>query len=79
MAWLLTVEAASERGTHKHIDVGDPAQAAAVINEISDSTNAAPPLRYIIVEYHGSWRCGRAGCGSWRIAPGTIPESAQPG
>ena len=74
--WMLIAEVQHE-GSHRHIDINGPAQAADVINEINEQTGRV--LRYSIYRYQRDWQCDRAGCYERRIAQATaqgVPATA---
>lgn len=56
--WLLTVEL--HEGTHYHVDIGDPAQAAAIVARLNEASNGTFYCRLVFLD--GNWKCDRAGC-----------------
>lgn len=65
MRWVLTVhEPSAPRGPqHKHIDIGDPQEAAVIIGEINDQFGK--PLQYDLEQFVEEWHC--PDCGAWRV------------
>lgn len=73
MRWLVTLDLPHEAQPHAHIDVGDPAQAAAVVRAVRQATRAA--IGYSIESYQTEWRCVE--CPAWRLEPASGSLVAQ--
>lgn len=65
MRWLVTLDLPHETQPHAHIDVGNPAQAAAVVRAVREATRSN--IRFSIEAYQGQWRC--EDCPAWRLEP----------